>query len=62
MGRAERSEYLGLIHEGVWTVASVRRLHELRKWRDVRSELIPPEFRTKPREDPVSEPDDLRPE
>lgn len=48
MGRAERAEYLGLIREAVWTVGAVRRLHELRRWRDVATEQIPAQFRTKP--------------
>lgn len=47
MGRAERREYLELLWAGDWTVPAVRRLHELRKWRDVPTERIPQELRTK---------------
>lgn len=48
MGRAERAEYLGLFRSGVWTVDAVRRLRELKTWRDVPTEQIPEQFRTKP--------------
>jgi hypothetical protein len=50
MGRPERAEYLGLLRSAVWTVEAVRRLRELRTWRDTPTEQIPERFRTKPKE------------
>jgi hypothetical protein len=45
MARAERDEYFALLRRGVHTVADVRRLRELRTWKDKRD--VPQEFRTK---------------
>lgn len=50
MATAERAEYHALFARGDWTVESVRRLRELRTWRDVPTELIPEKFRTKTQE------------
>lgn len=47
MGVAERAEYLGLFSRGEWTHDSVRRLRELRAWRDTPTDRIPEKFRTK---------------
>lgn len=55
MGRLERQEYVLLLFAARWDVATVRRLHELRVWRDVRSEQIPEQFRTKPAAPPESQ-------
>jgi len=46
MGLRERREYVELFRSGEWTPARLRRLRELRHWRDVPTEKIPPELRS----------------
>lgn len=46
MARAEREEYFALVRRGEWTPATVRRLRELRVWKDRQD--VPRELRTKP--------------
>lgn len=46
MARAEREEYFALVRRGEWTSATVRRLRELRTWKDRQD--VPAEFRSKP--------------
>jgi hypothetical protein len=46
MARAERGEYFALVRAGVWTPATLRRLRELRTWKDRQD--VPRELRTKP--------------
>lgn len=45
MGIKERNEYFELFCKGEWTVQSIRRLRELRIWKD--RDDIPEELRTK---------------
>jgi hypothetical protein len=46
MARAEREEYFALVRRGAWTPATVRRLRELRVWKDRQD--VPRELRSKP--------------
>jgi hypothetical protein len=46
MARAEREEYFALLRRGVRSVSDVRRLRELRVWKDRQD--VPRELRSKP--------------
>lgn len=46
MARAEREEYFALVRRGAWTVASMKRLRELRAWKDRQD--VPRELQSKP--------------
>lgn len=45
MSYRERQEYVHLIGRARWDVASTKRLHELRVWKD--AQVVPPEFQSK---------------
>lgn len=47
MARAEREEYFFLMRRGRWTSETVKRLRELREWKD--RTQVPNEYRAVPR-------------